>query len=34
MHGLLAHCVRLTVGLPSENDAMIAALQAILTRPL
>jgi len=34
MHGLLAHCVRLTVGLPSENDAMIAALQSILTRPL
>ena len=30
MHGLLAHCVRLTVGLPQENDAMIAALQATL----
>ncbi|MDE2400136.1 MAG: histidinol-phosphate transaminase [Burkholderiales bacterium] len=30
MHPLLAHCVRLTVGLPQENDAMIAALQATL----
>jgi len=30
LHALLAHCVRLTVGLPHENDAMIAALQATL----
>ncbi|MES2089384.1 MAG: aminotransferase class I/II-fold pyridoxal phosphate-dependent enzyme, partial [Pseudomonadota bacterium] len=30
MHQLLANCVRLTVGLPHENDAMIAALQATL----
>src|SRR5690606_35174136 len=25
LHGLLANCIRLTVGLPSENDALIAA---------
>ena len=30
MHQLLANCVRLTVGLPHENDAMIAALQSTL----
>jgi histidinol-phosphate aminotransferase len=34
LHGLLANCVRLTVGLPSENDAMIAALAEILREPL
>ena len=34
MHELLAHCVRLTVGLPSENDALIAALTDLLREPL
>jgi histidinol-phosphate aminotransferase len=34
LHGLLANCVRLTVGLPSENDAMISALSEILREPL
>jgi histidinol-phosphate aminotransferase len=34
LHGLLANCVRLTVGLPSENDALIAALAEILREPL
>lgn len=34
MHRLLANCVRLTVGLPSENDALIAALTDILREPL
>jgi len=34
LHGLLANCVRLTVGLPSENDALIAALTDILREPL
>jgi histidinol-phosphate aminotransferase len=30
LHPLLANCLRLTVGTPSENDAMIAALAAML----
>lgn len=30
LHPLLAHCLRLTVGAPGENDAMIAALKASL----
>jgi histidinol dehydrogenase len=30
MHPLLAHCLRLTVGSPAENDAMIDALKASL----
>jgi histidinol-phosphate aminotransferase len=34
LHGLLANCVRLTVGLPAENDALIAALTDILREPL
>jgi len=34
LHRLLANCVRLTVGLPSENDALIAALSDILRDPL
>ncbi|MFT3856206.1 MAG: histidinol-phosphate transaminase [Aquabacterium sp.] len=34
LHGLLANCIRLTVGLPSENDALIAALTDILREPL
>ena len=34
MHRLLANCIRLTVGLPSENDALIAALADILREPL
>jgi len=34
LHHLLANCVRLTVGLPSENDALIAALTDILREPL
>jgi histidinol-phosphate aminotransferase len=34
LHRLLANCVRLTVGLPAENDAMIAALAEILREPL
>ncbi len=28
-HALLAHCLRITVGTPSENDALLAALKAI-----
>ena len=34
MHRLLANCIRLTVGQPSENDALIAALEGILREPL
>ena len=34
MHRLLANCIRLTVGQPSENDALIAALSDILREPL
>ncbi|MFN3888091.1 MAG: histidinol-phosphate transaminase [Aquabacterium sp.] len=34
LHGLLANCVRLTVGLPAENDALIAALREVLSEPL
>ena len=34
LHQLLANCVRLTVGLPSENDALMAALAEILREPL
>ena len=30
LHPLLANCLRLTVGTPGENDAMIAALKASL----
>jgi len=31
LHPLLAGCLRLTVGLPEENDQMIAALRGILS---
>jgi histidinol-phosphate aminotransferase len=34
LHQLLANCVRLTVGAPAENDALIAALAEILSEPL
>ncbi len=34
LHQLLANCVRLTVGAPAENDALIAALAEILREPL
>jgi histidinol-phosphate aminotransferase len=34
MHHLLANCIRLTVGAPAENDALIAALTDILREPL
>ncbi|MCH8179804.1 MAG: histidinol-phosphate transaminase [Proteobacteria bacterium] len=34
LHELLANCVRLTVGTPAENDALIAALAEILREPL
>ncbi|TAK96843.1 MAG: histidinol-phosphate transaminase [Aquabacterium sp.] len=34
LHGLLANCIRLTVGKPSENDALIAALSEVLREPL
>jgi histidinol-phosphate aminotransferase len=30
LHPLLANCLRLTVGGPEENDAMIQALKASL----
>ncbi len=30
LHPLLAHCLRLTVGAPAENDAMIKALESSL----
>ena len=33
MHPLLAGCLRLTVGAPDENAAMLAALDASLARP-
>ena len=28
-HPLLAHCLRITVGTPAENDALLAALETI-----
>ncbi|WP_428419829.1 histidinol-phosphate transaminase [Methylibium sp.] len=31
LHPLLANCLRLTVGLPDENDQMIAALKGVLS---
>jgi histidinol-phosphate aminotransferase len=31
LHPLLANCLRLTVGLPQENDQMIAALKDCLS---
>lgn len=34
LHRLLANCIRLTVGLPSENDALMAALADLLREPL
>jgi histidinol-phosphate aminotransferase len=34
LHGLLANCIRLTVGKPAENDALIAALSELLREPL
>ena len=34
LHRLLANCIRLTVGLPSENDALVTALTDILREPL
>ena len=34
LHRLLANCIRLTVGLPSENDALMTALAEILREPL
>ena len=34
LHHLLANCIRLTVGAPAENDALIAALSEILREPL
>lgn len=34
LHQLLANCIRLTVGAPAENDALIAALSEILREPL
>jgi len=34
LHELLANCIRLTVGTPSENDALIAALSDLLREPL
>ncbi len=34
LHRLLANCVRLTVGQPSENEALIAALSELLRDPL
>ncbi len=34
LHRLLANCIRLTVGLPSENDALMTALTEILREPL
>jgi histidinol-phosphate aminotransferase len=30
MHPLLANCLRLTIGTPEENTAMLAALQESL----
>ncbi len=34
LHQLLANCIRLTVGSPAENDALIAALAEVLREPL
>ncbi len=34
LHRLLANCIRLTVGQPSENDALIAVLTELLREPL
>lgn len=34
LHQLLANCIRLTVGSPTENDALIAALAEVLREPL
>ena len=34
LHQLLANCIRLTVGAPAENDALIVALSEILREPL
>ena len=28
-HPLLAHCLRITVGTPAENDALLAALKTL-----
>jgi histidinol-phosphate aminotransferase len=28
-HPLLAHCLRITVGTPAENDALLAALRSL-----
>ena len=33
LHPLLANCLRLTVGTPSENTAMLGALRAALADP-
>ena len=33
MHPLLANCLRLTVGAPNENVAMLAALKVALNQP-
>ena len=33
LHPLLAHCLRITVGTPAENDALLAALAAMRYRP-
>jgi len=30
MHPVLHHCLRLTVGTPSENDQLLKALQDVL----
>ena len=29
VHPLLEHCLRITVGTPAENDALLAALAAL-----
>lgn len=34
LHQLLANCIRLTVGAPTENDALISALSEMLREPL
>lgn len=34
LHQLLANCIRLTVGTPAENDALMTALADILREPL
>ncbi len=33
-HPLLANCLRITVGTPGENDALLAALTGLLPRPM